>query len=122
MALDVTVVNPLCPSLVNRAAAEPGHALSVAHQRKWQRHGEACMAEGLVFCPLAVETLGGWSGSATDQIRRLGVALARANSQDESEAVKHLFGRLSILLMRGNSSLMLNRVPSYPPPHISGVL
>ena len=121
-ALDVTMVNPLCPTLVNRAAADPGHALATAHQRKWQKHGEACLAQGLAFIPLPVETLGGWSGPAADQIRKLGQALAWSTGQEEGVTVKHLFGRLSVLLMRGNTALLLNRVPSFPPPNVDGDL
>ena len=121
-ALDVKVVNPLCATLVNGAATEPGHALVVAHQRKWQKHGDACAAEGLEFIPLPVETLGGWSGAASDQIRRLGQSLARATGQEGADTIKRLFGRLSVLLIRGNAALLLNRVPSHPPPQVNGDL
>ena len=77
-ALDITVVNPLQVALLARAAVEPGYALSYQHKRKWQKHGEACWAEGMAFHPVVAETLGGWSQPAVDQIRRLGQALARA--------------------------------------------
>ena len=69
-----------------------------------------------------METLGGWSVAAADQIRRLGQALARATGQEGADSVKHLFGRLSVLLMRGNAALLLNRVPSHPPPQVDGNL
>lgn len=34
--------------------------------------------------------------------------------------VKHLFGRLSILLIRGNAALLVNRVPTANPPRSPG--
>ena len=121
-AMDITVVNPLQLTLLARAAVEPGYALGHAYHRKWQKHGDACWAEGIIFHPLLVETMGGWSESAAHQVSRLGQALARAMGQEELDTIRHLFGRLSILLMRGNSALLINCVPSYPDPQVDGVL
>ena len=59
-ALDVTVINPMRLDLVDRAAEEPGHALSVAFNREIGQTREACEREGMAFIPLPVETLGGW--------------------------------------------------------------
>ena len=59
--------------------------------------------------------------AAAGVIKKLGQALARSGGQDECETVKHLFGRLSILLMRGNSALILSRRMEHPQPHIDGV-
>ena len=66
--------------------------------------------------------MGGWHDGAVQILHKLAIALARSTGQEEGEVVvvKHLFGRLSILLMRGNSALLLNRVPSHPDLHIDG--
>ena len=40
--------------------------------------------------------------------------------REEGETVSHLFQRLSILLMKGNMALLLNRVPSEISPEIIG--
>lgn len=66
----------------------------------------------MAFHPIPVETLGGWAEQAVHQVSRLGQALARATGQEDSEAIRHLFGRFSILLMKGNSALLINRVPT----------
>ena len=121
-AIDVTVINPLQLLTLARAAEEPGYALGLRFQQKWAKYGELCRAEGIVFHPLPVETLGGWHESAVQVIRKLGLALARSTGQEEGEVVKHLFGRLSILLMKGNTTLLLNRVPTHPDPRVDGVL
>ena len=120
-ALDVTVVNPLQGALVAQAANSPGHALTHAYNRKMQGTGEACSKEGMVFIPLPVETLGGWHERAVQEIKKLGAALARQTGQEESEAVRHLFQRLSVLLVRGNAALFLNRTPSFPDPQVDGL-
>ena len=37
-------------------------------------------------------------------------------------AVHHLWGRLGVLLQRGNAAILGNRIPSFPPPHVDGVM
>ena len=50
----------------------------------------------------------------------MGSALARQIGQDESEAIRHFAQRLAVLLAKGNSALLLNRIPTYPSPDIDG--
>ena len=122
MALDVTVVSPLQATLVSRAAVEAGHALDHAYDRKFRQAGEDCRAEGIIFQPLPVETLGGWHEKCLPVISKLGKQLARHTGADESEVVSHLYQRLSILLMKGNAALLLSRTPDFPPDFIDGVV
>ena len=119
--LDVTVVNPLQRELVSRAATTAGHALTYAYNRKMTQAGEACRAAGLAFIPMPMETLGGWHKQTVDQVRKIGSALARHTGQEESEAIRHLGQRLSVLLAKGNAALILNRTPTFPDPEIDGV-
>ena len=58
-ALDVTVTDPLARTNARVAAAEAGSSLSKVFYRKVQRAAAACQQHGLVFLPLAVETLRG---------------------------------------------------------------
>ena len=57
---------------------------------------------------------------AVREVERLGAALARQSGQDEDEAVRHLWGKLAILLQRGNSAMLANHVPDFPAPAIDG--
>ena len=111
VAYDVTVINPLQESEVRGAAATPGHSLSVAHKRKLDKSWEACHNQGIVFVPLAVESLGAWHPTAIAEVKKLGSALARHNGEEESTTTSRLFQRLSICLMRGNAALFNNRSP-----------
>jgi hypothetical protein len=43
------------------------------------------------------------------EVRRLGAALARHTGQEEGVAMGHLWGRLRILLQRGNAALLALR-------------
>ena len=97
-AWDITVVNPLQQELVSAAATTAGHALTHAFNWKVARGGvgAACKREGIVFLPLPVETLGGWSQTAVDQFRKLGAALSRQTGQEESVVTSHLYQKLSV--------------------------
>ena len=118
LAIDVTVVSSLQAALVEGAAREPGHALNHRYREKWLKYGEACQAQAIEFRPACVEVLGGWGqGEAT--LRTLGRSLVRVGGHDEGATIRHLFQRLSILLMRGNCQLILSRIPSYPSPVIT---
>ena len=52
--------------------------------------------------------MGAWHEVAVAEVRKLGSALGRHTGQEEEEATSHLFKKLSILLMKGNSALEHN--------------
>ena len=58
--------------------------------------------------------LGGSRGyahqNAVRQVKMLGAALARHTGQEEVEATRHLFLRLSLGLMRRNAALVMNEL------------
>ena len=122
-ALDVTVTSPLAASNVRGAANEAGSALAKAFDRKVRDTAEACRQQGLVFLPVAVETLGGFHRVAVDQVRQLGTAVARKAGSDEKVATRQLFQRLSVNLMKGNAVLITGRSPDadFASPEIDGV-
>ena len=119
-ALDVTVTHPLQDRTRAGAATTPGHAMNIAYDRKVAGAGEQCRQQGIAFIPVVAESLGGWHPVAVEQIRKLGSALARHTGQEESEAISHLTTRCSILLQRGLTAFLLNRVPGHPTPEING--
>ena len=119
-ALDITVVNCLQVATVVGAATEAGHALTHAFNRKMRGTAEACHRQAVAFMPLVVESYGGWHEMGVREVERLGSALARQSGQEEEEAVRHLWGKLGILLQRGNAAILANRVTSFPAPAIDG--
>ena len=82
-----------------------GHSLTVAFNRKYNQYGEACFNKGITFALPPVETFGGWHNAAADSIIRLDKALGRNTVKDEGDTTRHLFQRLSVLLVKGNVSL-----------------
>ena len=121
-AMDVTVVTPLQEATMPGAATTPGFALDYAYGNKVRGAEEDCRAQGIAFLPIVAETFGGWHNAADREMRKLGAALARHTGQDEGEAVSHLWGRLGVLLQRGNAAILVNRVPALPGPITDGIL
>ena len=118
----VTVVSPLQRSLVQEASVTQGHALQVAEARKIATHDQNCRSEGIVFVPLAVETLGGWSSLAVDTIK----AFSRLQDQRLGIAMnfslrRHLFQRLSITLWRCNAWMWISWCHLLLPPAVDGI-
>ena len=117
----LSVIKPLQVALVDRCAAEAGHALDVARRRKLDQSWEACREEGLAFIPLPVETFGSWHKEASKELRRIAIAAARNRGKEESVVVKHFFQKLSVTLARGNAALLLSRLPTREQPDLFGV-
>ena len=118
--MDVTITHPLQAATRAGAAATPGHAMTVAFENKCRDTEELCREQGIKFIPIVAESLGGWHKVALEQFRKLGSALARHTGQGEGEKVDHLVKRVAILLQRGLSSMLLNRIPGHPPAEIDG--
>ena len=121
-ALDITVINPLQQATVAEAAATPGHSLNFAVERKMRGAYEECDRQGVSFIPLAFESLGGWHKTAVQEVKKIAQAMARQTGREESEVCSHAISRLSLLLMKGNASILINRIPSVPSGPIDGVL
>ena len=121
-ALDVSVINPLQAQTIQRASVEPGYALNLRHQQKMSKYGDKCLSEGIKFCPVVCETSGAWHPEGAALLKKLGVSLARATGGEEGDVVRHLFSRLSILLMRSNASLLLHRIPTTTRAEVDGYL
>ena len=58
----------------------------------------ACHDQGIVFAPLAAESLGAWHSVAAAEVVKLGKALARHTCEEEHTAIQQLFQRLSVAL------------------------
>ena len=120
-ALDVTVVNPLQISMVQNAAVTPGYALTKSFDRKVAKHGESCQQAGVCFTPLPFETLGGWHEKTVSEVKKIASSLSRHTGASEGETISDVIQRLSILVIKGNAALLLNRFPTYPSPPTDGI-
>ena len=103
-----------------RAATEPGHSMTIAYtySNKIRSIADLCDQQGIAFIPVVAESMGGWHKIALEQLRKLGSALASHTGQEEGETISHFLTQASVLLEKGLSSLLLNRIPSHPAPDI----
>ena len=69
---------------------------------------------------MPVETIGAWHPLARKFIKKLGSALAQAVERDPKDSTRFLFQRMGIALQKGNTALMLARVPTFPPQDVDG--
>ena len=92
-----------------------GYALLYAEEHKNIVHLEGYRRAGVLFQPLAVETLGGWSPHAISAIRTIGSHLGSRWGLAPAEVSQHLFLRLSVCLWHANAHMWLSRSPSIPP-------
>ena len=113
-ALDVTVINPLQEATLQGASTSAGHALRMRYTSKMTAAADLCQAEGIKFIPLVFESLGGWDDHAEREIKKISAALARQTGEEESETWKKIIGRISVILMKGNASLLSGRIPASP--------
>ena len=90
-----------------------GHALQVAEDRKRAAHNANCAAAGVVFLPIAVEALGGWSEEAVFHILKIGRLMGQRLGLPPNDPTKHIFQRLAICLWKGNALLWSHQ---FPPP------
>jgi hypothetical protein len=111
------VTHPLRATVLARAAAEPGYAAEAAYNKKMADSAEDCRREGIVFLPMAAESLGGWHPVAVQQGDKLASALARHKGEDERVASRQFWQRLGVKQQKGNSALILNRTPADPNQH-----
>ena len=95
--------------------------ITFAFDRKMRGAAEDCERQGVSFTPLAFESLGGWHRVAVNEVKKIAQAMARQTGRDESEVCSHAISRLSLLLMKGNSAILVNRIPSITHGPIDGV-
>ena len=71
--------------------------------------GELYRLEGIAFIPVVAESLVGLHSTVVGQLRRLAWGVSMKTGKEEGIAFNHLLSRVSMTLMKGLCSMMLNR-------------
>ena len=115
-ALDIHVIYPLQSLTLSEAARTQGHALPVGVQRKLASNLPSCRSVGLNCILLVAETLGGLAEDFVSTIQDIGRSIYRRSGADRDiVTTKHLFGRVSIALWRGNATMLIHMSPTLSP-------
>ena len=109
MAFDVSVVSPTQEAILHRAADSAAAAIEMRKSSKNRQHLDNCRAQGIFFQPLVVETFGGWDADAVKFLKDIARLDARRWAKNDAIEINHFFQRLSVVLQRGNASLLINR-------------
>lgn len=111
-ALDATVISSLQQATRKGASENSGHALAIAEARKRAAHAANCRDQGVQFIPIAVEVLGGWADEGRAVLRTIARYAAERSQDPPPNATRHLMGKLSIVLQKGNGTMLVRRGPT----------
>ena len=101
---DVIVTDTTAASFLPSTSISAGSAAELAAVRKQAKYAE--LAQRYEFVPIAVESHGMYSATATALLVDLGLCLSAATS--DAKAAAHLFQRLSIALQRFNAVCVID--------------
>ena len=99
LAWDVTVPDTLAASHLADTSRVAGAAAEAAARLKTEKYSE--LRPGILFCPIAIETLGPINGDGDNFLAKLGHRLSEATRDPRAGAF--LYQRLSIIVQRCNA-------------------
>jgi len=101
---DVTIVSTLADSHLHSTSHSAGSAAETASIRKETKYSS--LPPDFIFQPVAIETLGTLDASAVNFLREVGRRLTSLSG--DSRETSFLFQRLSMLIQRFNSALIMD--------------
>ena len=105
--IDITVVTPTAGSYVSGAAKKPLKAL-IRSVNKHAKYDELARAEGCKFFAFVIESYGALAPDTVSFLRWLAVEAAM-RGQDENVFFNRSVKRLSAVLQRGNSRMLVDK-------------
>jgi hypothetical protein len=105
LVVDESIVNPMAPSHLAKAAAEP---LRVAPYRERAKKNKYCpiLPQTVQFIPMVQETLGAFAPGSVEIMRRIARNGLTAKGIPESETFRALANEMAIRIQNGNSFIM----------------
>jgi len=94
-------------AVIDRAANFAASAIDHRKTEKIRKHADNCLASGIHFQPLVVETFGEWDPEAIKLLKAIATQCVPRKSLAPAIEIKQFFQRLSIALQRGNATLLL---------------
>jgi hypothetical protein len=112
ICLDVSVVNPLANSIVTNASITQGSAAKKGEEAKYVKYQKLCADVGLDFCPVVMETYGGFGDRALPILKKLGKKLADRSDLEEDVATNRVGNNLSFVCQKALSATFMRRYPT----------
>jgi hypothetical protein len=118
---DVTVDSLLVESSLSSSARSACFAEEKAERRKAVHYANNCASQGILFSPLAQETLGGWSIQAGKILSLLADRIADRKGLQRATCRSALFPDLGIATQRSTARDIIERSRRLP-EHVSAEL
>ena len=120
LCLDVTITNVTSTGSKRNFAnyAKGCGALSIAEdaaKRKNQKYRSKCHANGLLFCPISIESTGGYARESLVMLNKLVNRVCSGTNKKRGEAGAYFFTQLSMSLQISNADAIMRRMRSFPP-------
>lgn len=112
IAIDVTIVNPMAPNMVEGASKSNDFANSQAEKRKITKYSSSCAKADITFKALAIESFGRLSPQTVSFVSKLATAIANRFDGKSSSIFKDIERRITAALIRSSARAALDRVPS----------
>jgi hypothetical protein len=120
LAIDLAVTHPLQPNNTQKAGDRTSGSWASDYARAFKDQQAAPLAaHGVAFAPLVVETYGSWDPAGYALLHQCAAKYAMHQGISPAVAVRVLFQRLSVTLMRMNARMILARDP--PPTDVPEV-
>ena len=112
IALDVTVINPLSPNIVEHAAKTPDYANSYAEKRKLQKYSKPMEQVNTTFKVLSLESFGRLSATTSAFMSKVSTAISNRFGGTSKSIFKDIERKVMVSLVRSAARSALERVPS----------
>jgi len=112
IALDITVVNPLSPNLVDKGSKTFDHANTHAEKRKHHKYAPVLSRANIQFKVLSVESFGRCSPVTLSFISKLATAISNRFGGKPSSVFKDIERKICISLIRSQARSALERIPT----------
>ena len=112
IALDVTIINPLAPNLVDRGSKTFDFANTHAEKKKIQKYHAVLSKANITFKPIAIESFGRCSPTTIAFISKLATAISNRFGGSPKSIFKDIERRVCVSLIRSQARAALERVPT----------
>jgi hypothetical protein len=117
LALDISVVDPLQQTYLQRAAAQSGVAAQGKADEKVRKYAAYCAQHRTQFRPIVAELFGGWWAPTGAVFKLIAERYALTHHLAQSVALARIYTRLAVTMARLTAAMILER-HSRPPADI----
>lgn len=109
LVVDVAIVDPLQPLLINKTLAGESAAETYATNIKDHKHKHTVETQGFGYAPFVVEATGSCSQQAVTIVKTIALKLSHHRESSASLETHHIFQHISCVLQKCNAAMIAAR-------------